>query len=208
MKLPYGLAPAALASLFLLTCTHQAPAQAIVRKTVSYFSIGGHTAEDLDRELQTAGPFTNSTNSRHPGATKIKFDGELNYVQKNGRCSIGTIKVIVKAHMILPRWKYRRHATKDLAMIWDALSSDIERHEARHAEIAKQHAHWLDNALRALPPMANCSVLQDKVAQISDEAIAAHDKDQMRFDRVEAINFERRMIRILQTRLQRSNTGK
>lgn len=192
---------------FFLTQPSLGDAETIVRKSISYFQIGGTTAEDLDRELARRGPSTQATGSRHPGATQIKFGGELSYVRSGGRCRVGEIKVTLNTRIILPSWKNRKRAKGDLALIWDALSGDIKRHEERHAEISRQYAKKLESALKALRPQKNCETMQAKVADATAKVIETHDKAQMDFDRVEAVNFENRMIRILEYRAKR-NTPK
>lgn len=175
-------------------------AQPVVSKTYSYFTIGGKTAEELDSELERRGPLTRHTGARHPGATEIKFGGEVSYVDRGGRCSIGAVKVTVRTHIILPRWRNRNAATGNLARIWDALSADIKRHEERHAEIARTHARTLEAKLRAIRPANSCDILEGKVGEISREAIEAHDREQIRFDAIESKNFDRRIMRVLKNR--------
>ncbi len=175
-------------------------AQPVVSKTYSYFSIGGKTAEELDSELERRGPLTRHTGARHPGATEIKFGGEVSYVERGGRCSIGAVKVTVRTHIILPRWRNRGSATGNLARIWDALSADIKRHEERHAEIARTYARNLESKLRSIRPANSCDILEGKVGDISRDAIEAHDREQIRFDAVESTNFDRRIMRVLKNR--------
>ena len=121
-----------------------------------------------------------------------------------GQCRIGETNVTLNTRIILPRWKNRKKAHGDLALIWDALSSDIKRHEERHAEIARQYARQLERSLKRLRPQRNCEIMQAKVAEATDKLISAHDAAQMNFDRVEAVNFEKRMIRILEYRAKRN----
>ncbi len=92
--------------VFLLLCAIPATAMAepIINKTYSYFRIGGRTAEDLDKELENRGPLTRGTGHRHPGATEIKFGGDVTYVESGGRCSVGGARVTLRTHIILPRW--------------------------------------------------------------------------------------------------------
>lgn len=188
--------------------TGSAGAETVFTKSISYYKIGGRTAEELDRELSRRGPYTNSTGMRHPGATEIKFGGEVTYLEKNGRCQVKDVKVTLATHITLPRWKNRSSTDGDLALVWDALSSDIKRHEERHAEIARQHAQKLEKSLKSLRPRPDCDSMQDKVAEVSQKAVEAHDKDQMRFDRVESINFEQRLIRIMHYRLEQMDRKK
>ena len=186
-----------LAFLVLPVAASSAPQ---VTKRYSYFSITGRTAEDLDSELSRRGPVTGGTGFRHPGATEIKFGGDITYHESEGRCSIGDVNVTLSTHIILPRWKNRKRADGSLAVIWDTLSADIKRHEERHAEIARQHARTLELALLALPSTRNCAVLERQVGETSRRIIDAHDADQLRFDMVEAKNFEARMMRLLKHR--------
>ncbi len=183
-------------------------AETIAHKTVSYFTIGGKTAADLDRELQRHGPMLKTTGTRHPGATRIKFGGDVTYVQEKGRCKISAARVTVNTRILLPRWKHRRSADARLGLLWDTLSSDIRRHEERHAEIARNHARGMEQALRGIAPRTRCSEMQAEVSRLSTQLIQSHDRDQARFDRVEAANFEARMIRLLNARLAARKAAK
>jgi len=178
-----------------------AGSETIIRKSTTYFSIGGRTASDLDREMSRVGPLSQTTGRRHPGATQIRFNGSATFVGKDNHCYIGGAKVLLSTKLMLPRWSNRRKATKEMALLWDTLASDIKRHEERHAEIARTHARQLEKAILALPSARDCPTLKAKVNRVSQKAMIAHDKDQLRFDRIESINFENRMIRLLRHRI-------
>lgn len=188
-------------SSIVVSNTTPALADTVINKSITYFSVGGRTAEELDKALSEHGPMMNSTGTRHPGATKIKFGGTVTYVKHGERCAVGNAKVTLSTKLILPRWANRRKANRDLALVWDTLASDIKRHEERHAEIARNHARKLEKDFLALKPEADCERMQARVARLSETAIQDHDRDQARFDRMEAANFDRRMVRLLQYRL-------
>lgn len=190
------------AALACLGPVSPASAETIIIKKTSYFSIGGRTAADLDREMLQRGPLSKATGRRHPGVTQIRFTGSATFIGKNGRCFIGGAKVRLSTKILLPRWSNRRKANAQLGLIWDTLSADIKRHEERHAEIARNHARDFERQILALPPASRCDVLKAKVNVLSRQAMEEHDKDQRRFDRVEAINFENRMIRLLRYRIE------
>lgn len=191
------------AILLLCVIPAVASAQPVITKTYSYFRIGGRTAEDLDKELEKRGPVTRTTGHRHPGATEIKFGGDVTYVERGDRCSISGARVTLRTHLVLPRWSNRGRAAADLGFIWDTLSTDIKRHEERHAEIARNHAYQLERELLALRPNRNCDVLEKQVAEITRRILESHDREQLRFDQVEAANFDARMMRLLQYNMQR-----
>ncbi|WLR94731.1 DUF922 domain-containing protein [Shinella zoogloeoides] len=177
-------------------------AETITTKTFAYFSVGGRTAAELDAELSKRGPVMKRSGSRHPGATRIKWGGSVTYVRRGSRCAVGEAKVTLSTQIILPRWKNRKRATPSLALIWDTLSSDIKRHEERHAEIARNHARGLERTLNRLRPEADCERMQARVDRVTADAVSKHDADQARFDRVESKNFDDRMMRLLVHRLK------
>ena len=193
---------AVFAGVLALSLSGPAFSETVVRKTYSYFSVSGKTAADLDQQLSKHGPLTRNTGARHPGATEIKFGGELTYVEKNGMCSVGTAKVLLNTRILLPQWKNRRRTTAELAFIWDTLLADIKRHEERHAEIARTHARSLERQLTSLRPQKSCEALQEMVGKITQTVMDEHDRDQMRFDVVESKNFDARMTRLLKNRLE------
>ncbi|WP_183863016.1 MULTISPECIES: DUF922 domain-containing protein [unclassified Rhizobium] len=181
-----------------------AAAAVIATRSYSYFTIKGKTADQLDQQLSSNGPTASGSSARHPGATKIRFGGDATYVQAGGRCRVGSAKVTVHTQIILPRWTNRRGASKQLSMIWDALSSDIRRHEERHAEIARNQARIMERQILALPPQSTCERMQELVTDVSTRGIDEHDRLQARFDRIEAVNFQNRMIRLLNNRMKTS----
>lgn len=200
MKLRRMVQPIA-AALLLALAAAPATAETIIHKSVTYFSIGGRTASDLDREMMRRGPLSRTTGRRHPGATQIKFNGSATFLRKNGRCMIGGAKVSLSTRLMLPRWTNRRRASQQMGLIWDTLAADIKRHEERHAEIARTHARALEKTILGLSPTRDCPELKARVNRVSQEAMIAHDKDQLRFDKIESVNFENRMIRLLKYRI-------
>jgi predicted secreted Zn-dependent protease len=200
MRLGDRLKPA-LAALGIAAFAVPADSETIIHKSVTYFSIGGRTATELDNEMTLRGPVSRHTGRRHPGATQIKFNGSATFVARGNRCEIGGARVSLSTKLILPRWTNRRKANRDLALIWDTLASDIKRHEERHAEIARTHARQLEKTILGLSSGRDCATLKARVNQVSQAAMIAHDKDQMRFDRIESANFENRMIRLLRYKI-------
>ena len=192
---------AALAAVAALTL-QPAGAETITSKSFSYFSVGGRTAAELDAELARRGPMMKHSGSRHPGATRIKWGGSVTYMRRGSRCAVGEAEVTLSTQIILPRWKNRKRATPSLALIWDTLAGDIKRHEERHAEIARTHARGLERALKRLRPEADCERMQARVDRTTADAVSKHDADQARFDRIEAKNFNDRMMRLLVHKLK------
>lgn len=182
-------------------------AEPIIKKSYSYFSISGRTGADLERELARRGPELTETGVRHPGATRITLGGSVRYEDTGRRCRVKDAKVELETRLTLPRWKNRKGADRTTALVWDTLSSDIKRHEERHAEIARQWARTLERELEALRPQSGCDKMKVKVDAKTQAIIAKHAADQDRFDRVEAASFGRRMSRMLKYRAKKLGSG-
>lgn len=176
---------------------------ASLSKTYSYFAIGGSTLDEIEAELSTRGPQVKSSGRRHPGATQMEFTTRIGYGEQDGRCRIVQATVNVKAKVILPKWKRSKRADRDVRLIWDTLEADIKRHEESHVIIAKNHARELENALMAIGRQPTCKQTAELAKATTAKVLARHDKAQDDFDRVEGINFESRLVRLLRYRMER-----
>lgn len=182
------------------------PAQAAsTSKTYSYFTIGGSTLAQIEKELARRGPKLASTGARHPGATQMEFNSRIGYADKGTSCSVAKVNVSVKAKVILPRWSRPRAAEADVRLVWDVLASDIKRHEESHIVIAQSHARDLEQALRSIGRQKSCVAAAAKVKAVTDKVLAAHDRAQANFDRAEGRNFENRILKLIERRLQKGS---
>ncbi|MER8462872.1 DUF922 domain-containing protein [Mesorhizobium sp. M1409] len=177
-------------------------------KTYSYFAVGGSTLDEIEAQLFKRGPEVKSTGTRHPGATQMAFTTRISYARTSSSCRIADAVVTVKVKVILPEWRRTRKADADVRLFWDTLSADIKRHEERHVEIAKNHGRELEQALEATYPQRNCDAAKAKAAAITAAVLARHDRAQVQFDRVESVNFQSRILRLLRYRMERIGNGK
>jgi predicted secreted Zn-dependent protease len=190
-----------------LLATAGVTSAAVLNKTYSYFSIGGSTLDEIQAELSRRGPHVESTGARHPGATRMEFNSRVGYRQDKNGCRISSATVTVKAKVILPRWRRSSKADADVRFIWATLESDIKRHEESHVVIAKNHARMLEDKLLGMGRQKNCDIAAKKAEQLNQKILALHDREQQRFDRVEAVNFERRLMRLLKYRMEQAGNG-
>lgn len=178
---------------------------ASIFRQFSYYNVNGKTAADLDKALSRNGPFLKKTGQHHPGAAEIRFDAKVRYGRASRKaCKVQDVYVNVHAKVSLPRWKQRRKATPELALIWDTLVQDIRRHEESHIVIARSFASRMEREIRSLRSRTDCSALRADIDNVTSRLMEAHDKEQQRFDRVETINFEDRFTRLLTYRMERS----
>ncbi len=187
------------AALAAVVCVPASAAE--ISKKYNYFAVYGKTAEDLDREIAKRGPKLMLTGTRHPGATSMEFDIKTKFMSDGKYCRLANAYVSLDLKLTLPSWKNRKTADTDMAIMWDTLSSDIKRHEERHAIIARNYALELERRLESLPRQKNCKLVQVSAEKAADGLLAAHAKAQADFDKVEAINFEARLARLLEYRI-------
>lgn len=200
MRSPNLLPAAASIALALSGAGAQA---ASVNKSYSYFSIGGATLSEIEADLSRRGPHVASTGRRHPGATTMQFTTRLGFAEGGGSCRIVTADVSVRAKVTLPSWRRPKRAEDSTRLIWDTLAADIKRHEERHVGIARNSARDIETALRKLGAFPDCTAAAGKAQEVSARLLIRHDEEQARFDRVEGKNFESRILRLLQYRLER-----
>jgi predicted secreted Zn-dependent protease len=176
---------------------------ASLSKTYTYFSISGRTLEEIESELVKRGPQVNSTGIGHPGATEMEFTTRITYAGGSRGCEIVEAAVKVQAKVILPRWRQRAKADGDTGLIWDTFSADVKRHEETHVMISKNHARELERSLMRIGRQRDCNAAAAGAKATMNRILALHNRAQEEFDRVEGINFESRMTRLLRYRMQR-----
>jgi len=191
-----------------ITCMALPASAAGLSKTYSYFSIGGNTLDEIEAELSRRGPHVKTSNKRHPGATQMEFTTRLGYAQGPGYCQVVQATVNLKVKVILPKWRRPGKAEQDVKLIWDTLSSDIKRHEESHIVIAKNYAREMEQALKATGRQKDCQAATAKAKEVRANILEKHDRAQQEFDRVESINFESRIMRLLHYRLQRMEAAR
>ena len=177
-----------------------AASAAVVSRSYCYFSLRGSTIQDLQAEMERRGPEVEGTGKRHPGATRLQFKDRVRYRSENGKCSVLSVVVTVKARIILPRWVRRSSGSAETREIWDALASDIKRHEESHVSIAKNHARDIEQAISGISPQNNCDLVAARARKALVTGLARHDAEQARFDLIEGKNFSARIERLIRYR--------
>lgn len=187
--------------LALSLAAWSSPAHAVtVSKTYSYFTVSGSTLAEIDAEFTRRGPVVAGSSHGHPGATRLEFNTRVGYREQGGRCRVVSAQVDVDAEIILPRWRPDRSASQETRVTWSVLSADIKRHEESHVMIARNHAREMKEEILDLGWFRGCAQAERKVREVTERHLEAHERAQERFDRVEGINFERRLERLLRYR--------
>ena len=186
--------------------TTGAPA-ASIHEATTYFSVHGSTLEELDRDLGRKGPVVVDTGTRHPAATKVRFDGNVTYKDVPGGCQVDQANLTLSIRTVLPRWTPPAGISTPTLIIWDVLDEDIRRHEATHAAIARNWLKRMESALRNLQVEPSCEAMRAKVDRVTQLYLARHEAAQHEFDRLEKQRVDRRLHREVREALRVYDAG-
>ena len=160
--------------------------------------IGGSTLDEIENELNRRGPQIKSSGRRHPGATQMQFTTKIGYAE---------------ARRPLLRRIGHRHGQgqghpAEMATLQDGrtgcpadLGHAVLRHQAprgkprgdRQEPCARSGA----GAEGASAASATARSPPKRPRPITAKILARHDRAQQEFDRVEGMNFESRIMRLL-----------
>jgi len=158
--------------------------------TLDYYQVGGTTLRQIDQEIKNKGPKVNG--SDHAVAVaNISMTPDISFQPTAGGCMIKRARIKVRATVVLPQWKNRKYADKELAQTWDNLDRYTRLHEAVHVSIAEKHARQIENRLIALKSNKSCEATGEIVKRIIADAMKRHEREQKSFDASEQNKFAR-----------------
>ncbi|HEX2019357.1 MAG TPA: DUF922 domain-containing protein [Aurantimonas sp.] len=181
--------------------TAMAQAGTVTQRT-TYFAVRGSTLEELDRDLSRSGPYVAETGLRHPGATEVKFDGEVTYKRVDRGCQVDQTDLRLTLNVTLPKWTPPKRVAPQTVLVWQTLEKDIRRHENRHAEIAREWLKRMEMAIRNLRTEPSCAAMEAQVNDVTRRYLASHERAQIEFDTIEGREVNFRLRRALHRTMQ------
>ena len=182
-----------------------APALAAsIDQPTNNLNVRGTTLAQLDRELSRKGPTAGTAGTRHPGATKVSFGGNITYAPTRSGCRVNRTNFSLKLVKILPRWQAPKAAAASTVIIWRTLAQDIARHENDHAKIARNYVRRMEGAVLNLGPRRSCREMEAAVNAVTARYLREHEREQLEFDRTEGRDVNRRLQRLLKRNIAES----
>lgn len=170
-----GLAVISLTALTACTSTAS-------KITTTYYSIGGSSGAELDREIAVKGPMQGHALA----SAAIKFvPVAVSYDKTKTGCSYKLARFRVEANITLPRWHNESASNSDLRNAWRFLSAYAREHEQVHIEIAEKYAAKITRELEALPPHKTCEALDAAAEKVLKRNRREHNREQLAFDAAE-----------------------
>jgi predicted secreted Zn-dependent protease len=146
---------------------------ATVVESVEYFDVGGVTAAEIFNEMRSNGPNISQSGAHALAATHADYrhESEMAY-RGDGRCATINLNVSLNLIYQIPRWTDEAEASDAVRAWWNALIERIWIHERGHAQIARDGARDLQDALLAAPSAANCDDLRSDLRRTMQRVLA------------------------------------
>ncbi|RFC65379.1 DUF922 domain-containing protein [Fulvimarina endophytica] len=176
-----------------------------ISQSTEYFKVRGDSLAEIDRSLSQSGPILGGSGQRHPGATSVRFDGEVGYRRVPRGCEVAETDIHLELKTTLPRWVRRKTAEPHASIVWRTLADDIARHEKQHSEIAINYLKRLESVLRNLRPEPTCRQMEEKANRVMERYLAWHERAQREFDIVEGREIDMRLRKALLRNLREAS---
>lgn len=114
------------------------------------------------------------------GYTRWYIDWRFWWQEGAAGCAITTVKTSVKVGVTLPEL---RSSDAALSRQFATYLRALRHHEQGHVAIAQSAARDIDSALRRLPPMASCRLLEMTANELGQGRLDAARAEEQRYDR-------------------------
>lgn len=177
--------------LGLASCVATPPTDVSVRT----YKVSGSTLNALERSLSIHGPAVPGLQGRAFAAVETTFLHNFETVKEGGRCRFTRNgRVGLRSEVILPEWRQRDSASRDLQEKWDIISQYAVIHEAGHIKISQKYARQLEAAYKRTSA-PNCKELEANMESVIEPIAKAHVAEQTLFDETDAPRFRRYLRR-------------
>ncbi len=186
---------AGLMTLFVLSTTSSA--QTSYSTKYSTFNVGGTSVEQIWQSIQKNGPRSN-LGIGHAGYTTFDLESPVRFITKNGKCHISAAKFTMVSSIQLPKWIDNSKSPESVRIFWNALYSDVKRHEEDHVRIAEDAITELANSVKNLKPQRNCDVMNRKISRLASANRRQLNRAQNKFERSEMRSQRKRIADLIQ----------
>lgn len=196
-----GQAISALAVVGLLvTGSPPVVAQPVTTTKVKHYVVNGTTAQSLDQQMTTRGPWHGRGRAYANIVVNPGFTGQL---VQGSSCNLHNFKVTAEFTMTLPKLANGAKLSRDLQSRWASFVSFVRRHEEGHRTI------WLDCMSKAERRVAalragTCPELNSKIDRVFEEEWQVCERRQDAYDLAEQQKLVRHPLLVAASRVQRA----
>jgi predicted secreted Zn-dependent protease len=141
-----------------------------------HYDIAGRNEGELAGQMRLLGP------DGFFGRLDHGLGYRYGYVWDGRVCALSEVEISLELTFRYPRWTNPDQARRRVREAWDRFYAALVVHEEGHAEIAREGAQDLAEALAGLPARDDCDRLRADIAQTARETIGAMHEAQRRYD--------------------------
>jgi predicted secreted Zn-dependent protease len=151
----------------MISAVHAAPR---IKVTEKYYSIHGHTADELRQQLNKYGVKTEK-GEPHDAVTRWYVKWRFGVSSKGGRCIIRDVKTSADVIYTLPKWTDEAKAPQELRNRWHRYQRALKKHEDGHRDIGVSAAAEIEQAIGTLGSEVNCRSLEGKANALGESIL-------------------------------------
>jgi predicted secreted Zn-dependent protease len=136
----------------------------VVNQEEIYYDVAGTTRKELLAAVKQRG-------GRFFAQTEWQLGWEFLPASNGSECSVVSVLTTVRIDVRLPRWTNASDAADDLRLWWTLRIRDARRHEQVHVDNAVSTAKAVHQALRQVPPAADCQTLQGDLKRTASSLV-------------------------------------
>jgi predicted secreted Zn-dependent protease len=149
----------------------------------TYYKINGKTAEELRSQMTNVGPLDGETHVDAKTSWNVTWNFTWHYdTPYQNPCYLTSIHVNTDITYLYPDWINQAEGNPALQTKWKDYLATLDSHEKEHANNGKLAGEEIEKALKNLPQMPNCKVLQDTVNETAKKIISQHNEWDIKHD--------------------------
>lgn len=169
-----------LVALLLLCLAAPASAEVSERLTLSRYRVEPEDAEALSAALNRATPFRRFFGRRFHGNTAWQVRWTFSWDETpEGRCALTKLDTELASDITLPELIGGSVTTRQR---FETYLEALREHEMGHHRIAQAAAQRIDQAIRLLPPQADCDTLKTAVHRAGERELDGAREEERRYD--------------------------
>jgi predicted secreted Zn-dependent protease len=181
MQSSYGVNALALTAGLVFSCVPLTRAADTVIVTTNYYAGSGTTARALRASLIQARPWKDSDN--RDGETRWNIEWNFELSENANGCRLRSLSTKTTITIILPKWNPPPSPPSNLVERWKKYSDALQRHEASHAQMAREAAVEIRKRVLALPESAPCQKWRESIQATANKVIAEFREKDTQFDK-------------------------
>lgn len=171
--------PGVMCCLLVISTVSAEPA---VQINTRFYTVTGHTVEDLHRSLTSRGPSGEDGQPYH-AHTEWNLNWHYRWVESRSKCRVSQVEVRVDINYLLPQLDPSIRLPAQLQADWDAYYNALYRHEQQHKDHGIQAARELEQQLLFINEPEDCRQLQSHLQQTAQRVMDKYDRLDKDFDR-------------------------